>query len=68
MVLKVTNSRLAAITWSLIFGGMLSLALGLVIRRNDATIGTVLVVVAGLAICVGIVLVWVRSRRPDGGA
>ncbi len=67
MVLKLSTSRLAALTWVLIFGGMLMLALGLVVRRSDAALGWGMAGGSVAAIVVGVVLVWVRSRR-EGGA
>ena len=66
MVLKISASKLATLTWVLIFGGMLMLALGLVVRRNDADLGWGIAVVSVVAIGVGVVLVWVRSRMKEG--
>lgn len=65
MVLKMSTATVAAITWLLILGGMLALALGLVISRSDVGLGWIISVLSGLAILVGIVLVWVRSRMLD---
>jgi hypothetical protein len=67
MVLKISTSRVAAITWVLIFGGMLMLALGLVVRRTDAGLGLGIAIVSVVAIAVGVVLVWARSRMKEGG-
>jgi hypothetical protein len=57
---------MAVLTWSLIFGGMLSFALGWTVRRNDAALGWVLIAASGVAVVVGIILVWIRSRMADG--
>ena len=65
MVLKVSAARVAALTWVLIFGGMLMLALGLVVGRTDAALGLGLVVVSVAAIVVGALLVLVRSRMKE---
>ena len=65
MVLKVSAARVAALTWVLIFGGMLMLALGLVLGRTDAVLGVGIVVVSVAAIVVGVLLVWVRSRMKE---
>jgi xanthine/uracil/vitamin C permease (AzgA family) len=62
MVLKRTASRIAAITWVLIFGGILMLALGLVVRRTDAGLGWGISAASITAIVVGVGLVWWRSR------
>ena len=66
MVLKISTARIAALTWVLIFGGMLMLALGLVVRRNDDALGLGIALVSIGAIVVGVLLIWVRSRM-DGG-
>jgi hypothetical protein len=65
MVLKVSAARVATLTWVLIFGGMLALALGLVVGRSDAALGVGIVVVSVAAIAVGVLLVWVRSRMKE---
>jgi hypothetical protein len=63
----MSPSGLSAWTWSLIFGGMLGLALGLTVRRTDALLGWILIVASGAAVAVGIVLIWVRSTMNDTG-
>ena len=65
MVLKLSTSRLATLTWVLIFGGMLMLALGLVVRRTDVALGLGIVAVSIAAIVVGALLIWVRSRMKE---
>jgi hypothetical protein len=62
MVLKIKTGPLAAVTWVLIFGGMLMLALGLVVRRTEVELGSWIAGLSIAAIVVGVVLVWVRSR------
>ena len=62
MVLKPSIRRVAALTWVLIFGGMLALALGLVLRRSEPGLGGVIALASIACIVVGVVLVWVRSR------
>ena len=66
MVLKLLVRRIAAFTWVLILGGMLVLALGLVVRRTDPGLGWGITVVSITAIVIGVLLIWVRSRM-DGG-
>lgn len=62
MVLKLSIRRVAALTWVLIFGGMLMLALGLVLRRGEPGLGGVMALASIACIVVGVVLIWVRSR------
>ena len=52
-------------TWLLIFIGGFALALGIATLREDATIGWLIVVPSAVAIVVGVVLVYVRSRLKE---
>lgn len=65
MVLKRTAERVGTVTWVLILGGILALGLGLVLRRTDPGLGGGIAAAAMLAIAVGAVLVWVRSRMKE---
>ena len=67
MVLKMSTRHIATLTWVLIFGGILSLALGLVVSRSDAVLGWGIAGAAIVAIVVGVVLIWVRSRMEAPG-
>ena len=58
----MSSARLAVVTWSLIFGGMLSFAVGWTVRPSSAALSWVLIITSGVSVGVGIVLVWVRSR------
>lgn len=55
-------ARLQALIWVLIYGGLLTLVLGLSVQRMDDAIGWSLVVGGGLAAAVGVVLIYVRSK------
>ena len=59
------SGRIARWTWGLIFGGMLVLAVGLTVRGADTTLGWLLIAGSGLAIAVGVILIWVRSTMKD---
>ena len=48
--------------WVLIYGGLLSLCLGVFVLRAGAAFGWALVVVGGVAVLVGAGLVVMRSR------
>jgi hypothetical protein len=58
----MSSARMSVLTWTLIFGGMLGIAVGWTVRRGDAVFGWVLVGASLTAVVTGIVLVWVRSR------
>ena len=67
MVLKLLTRRIAALTWVLIFGGIVMLGLGSVLYRTEPSLGGVILTAAVIAIVVGVVLVWVRSRIGEDG-
>ena len=64
--MKTKAQRIETFIWPLIFGGMLIGSLGFSLQRERDAIGWALVVIGGCAIVVGAVLLWVRSRLPDG--
>ena len=55
-------ARLHKAIWSLIYGGLLLLVLGLFVEKSDAAIGWIRVVAGGAAAALGFVLIYVRSR------
>ncbi len=55
-------ARLQALIWVLIYGGLLTLVLGLSVQRTDDTLGWSLVVSGGVVAVIGFVLIYVRSR------
>ena len=57
-----TLQRLHKIIWALIYGGLLTLVLGISTARTDATTGWVLMVGGGVVAAVGVVLIAVRAR------
>ena len=59
------RSRLGALTWSLIYGGLLTLILGLWVESGDDNTGELLMTSGGIAAALGVVLIYVRSRM-DG--
>jgi vacuolar-type H+-ATPase subunit I/STV1 len=60
--LKIATARIELLTWVLIYGGLLALALGAALRRDGAVLGWSVMVGGAAAAAVGAVLVWVRSR------
>ena len=48
--------------WILIYGGLLTLVLGLAARSTNAVTGWTLIVVGGIVAAAGPVLIYVRSR------
>jgi hypothetical protein len=62
----MSTARLEVLIWALIFGGLLTLGLGLSVRRGDVALGWGLVTAGAVAGALGVLLIWVRSRRKDG--
>lgn len=54
--------RLQSLIWVLIYGGLLTLVLGLSMQRLDDAIGWSMVVAGGIIAAAGFVLIYVRSR------
>jgi hypothetical protein len=63
--MKVSPERLDKIIWTLIFGGLLVLCLGLFVQRQSDGLGWTLLVGGGVAAALGAALVGVRSRMGD---
>ena len=55
-------ARLHKAIWSLIYGGLLLLVLGLFVEKADEATGWIMVVAGGVAAALGCVLIYVRSR------
>ena len=54
--------RLQALVWILVYGGLLTLVLGLATGSYDADLGAFLVVGGGIVAALGVVLIFVRAR------
>lgn len=53
---------LEKLIWILIYGGLLSVGLGLAVQRTDAALGWGIVGVGGVTAVIGALLIVVRSR------
>jgi protein-S-isoprenylcysteine O-methyltransferase Ste14 len=54
-------ARLHKIIWTLIFGGLLTIILGVFVGKTDDTIGWIMVATGCVLTVVGAVLIYVRS-------
>ncbi|NML48316.1 DUF308 domain-containing protein [Ramlibacter sp. G-1-2-2] len=71
MTNRRTLERIDTLVWVLIFGGLLTLVLGIASHDETAVGGWSLSVLGALATIAGIVLIFVRSRlheTPEAGA
>ncbi len=55
-------TRLHNVIWTLIFGGLLTLVLGIFVGKADNAIGWIMVAAGSVMAAVGCVLIYVRSR------
>ena len=58
-------TRLGTLTWVLIYGGLLTLLLGLWVEPGDDNTSNVLMVSGVIASVAGVVLIYVRSTMND---
>ena len=55
-------ARLGALTWILIYGGLLALVWGVWVGRRDEDAGWLMMVGGALAAVIGFALIYIRSR------
>jgi len=65
--LKLAPGRVELLIWELIYGGMLSFALGFALSRDGQAYGWGVCAVGVAAAIVGVLLIWVRSRMTGPG-
>lgn len=68
MASRQAIKRLDALIWALIFGGLLTLSLGLATHSSHVIAGWSLTAVGAIAAAAGVVLIWVRSRMSEDSA
>jgi hypothetical protein len=59
----VKNSQLDVLIWVLVYGGLLTVCLGLFVQRSDTAFGVTLVAGGALVAAIGAFLVWLRAQR-----
>lgn len=59
--------HLEALAWVLIYGGLITLGLGLFSGQRDAALGRTLMLAGGGAAVIGVVLIFVRARLGQDG-
>lgn len=62
---EMKNAQLQNLSWVLIYGGIFMVMLGLWVMTDDAGLGHGLSWGGGLTVLVGVLLIWLRSRRGD---
>jgi hypothetical protein len=63
--LSVSTQGIGTLIWVLIFGGLFVVGIGIALERSGESYGWNVIAAGALAIVVGCVLVWVRSRIPE---
>jgi membrane protein DedA with SNARE-associated domain len=61
----MNSKRIEVWVWVLVYTGMILLGLGVSVQRSDASLGWGIAVVGIVAMLIGAVLVWVRSRMKE---
>jgi hypothetical protein len=59
------TERLHKIIWSLIFGGLLTLILGIFVVRTDDAVGWIMIATGVVLTVAGAILIYVRSTMPS---
>jgi hypothetical protein len=59
------TSTVDTLIWVYIYGGLLAVGLGLMVRRTDDTLGHIVIVIGAVVTAVGVALVYVRSRMKE---
>lgn len=59
----MNNAQLEKLVWVFIYGGVLILFVGLFIKRADTAFGWLVMGMGALLAAVGVLLIWIRSRR-----
>jgi hypothetical protein len=62
MALLQTSQRLHTLIWVLVYGGLLTLVLGLSVQRSDDDLGWSMVAAGLVVALLGFALVFVRAR------
>ncbi|MEP7303380.1 MAG: hypothetical protein ABI699_17840 [Caldimonas sp.] len=63
--MKLSRERIGTWVWVLIYGGLGTVGLGLALTRGGREYGWSLSVIGAVAVVVGALLVWLRSRMSD---
>jgi hypothetical protein len=60
--LTISAKRIGTLIWVLIYGGLFAVGIGFALQRAGESYGWSAIVLGMVAIAVGCVLVWIRSR------
>ena len=63
----MTTRTVDQLIWVLVYGGLLSLCLGLFLMAGSSGLAWAFIGVGAVVAAIGASLVWVRSRMPDRG-
>lgn len=58
------NKAIESLAWVLVYAGMLVFGLGVWLLEHSLAIGSTLMLFGAAGVGSGVVLIWVRSRRP----
>ena len=61
----MSTEKIDKLIWTLIYGGLISIAIGMATESRDTATGWVLMSGGGIVAVVGAVLIYVRSRMKE---
>lgn len=64
-LIAMKTSTVETLVWVLIYGGLLTLGLGLAVQRTNDALGWGIAVAGGIVAALGVVLIVVRSRMKN---
>ncbi|MCA3237940.1 MAG: hypothetical protein ACK5RC_13590 [Curvibacter sp.] len=62
MATDTEKLRVERWAWILIYGGLLTLVLGMFLERQDRTLGDIFQIGGAVVAALGALLIWIRSR------
>ncbi|MEP6740387.1 MAG: hypothetical protein ABJA61_08405 [Caldimonas sp.] len=63
--MTLPTARVEVLVWVLIYGGLIGASLGIALQRGGAPYGWFMLVAGALAVLIGILLIWLRSRMRE---
>jgi ABC-type nickel/cobalt efflux system permease component RcnA len=61
----MNNALLEKLVWVFVYGGILIMFVGLFIKRADTALGWLSISSGALLVAVGVLMIWIRSRRKN---
>ncbi len=63
--MTVSTRRIGTLIWVLVYGGLFAICIGVALGSAGERYGPGVVVGGAVVVAAGLVLIWLRSRRPE---